>query len=75
VRVVVLNLGVALLAVGPQRGWTVVAGRWLVGLALGWFVLLAGAVLARRVAGRPRRGAALSYGAQVVSERARTAAP
>ena len=33
-RVVVLNLGVALLAVGPQRGWTVVAGRWLVGLAL-----------------------------------------
>jgi nitrite reductase (NO-forming) len=49
-RVVALNLGVALLAVGPQRGCTVAAGRWLVALALGWFVLLAGAVLARRVA-------------------------
>jgi nitrite reductase (NO-forming) len=54
VRVVALNLGVALLAFGPERGWAVVGGRWLAGLALGSFVLLAGAVLARRVVGDAR---------------------
>jgi hypothetical protein len=54
VRVVALNLGVALLAFGPERGWAVLGGRWLAGLALGSFVLLAGAVLARRVVGDAR---------------------
>jgi nitrite reductase (NO-forming) len=48
-RMVALNLGVALLAFGPEWGWAVIAGRWLAGLALSVFVLLAGAVLARRV--------------------------
>jgi len=54
VRVVALNLAVALLAFAPERGWAVVVGRWLAGLALGSFVLLAGVVLARRVVGAGR---------------------
>jgi nitrite reductase (NO-forming) len=53
-RVAALNVGVALLAFGQELGWAVVAGRWLAGIALGAFVLLAGAVLARRVVGADR---------------------
>jgi predicted MFS family arabinose efflux permease len=52
--VAALNVGVALLAFGQELGWAVVAGRWLAGIALGAFVLLAGAVIARRVVGTDR---------------------
>jgi nitrite reductase (NO-forming) len=47
VRVALLNLGVALRTFGPDTGWTVRTGWWLVGLAAGSFVLLAIAALVR----------------------------
>jgi nitrite reductase (NO-forming) len=46
-RVAVLNVGVALRAFGPDTGWSVRTGWWLVGLAAGLFVLLAVAALVR----------------------------
>ncbi len=49
VRLAALNLGVALRTFGPREGWEARASWWLVGLAVGSFVLLAGMALAWRV--------------------------
>jgi nitrite reductase (NO-forming) len=55
-RVAALNLGVALRTVGPPGGWRVTVAWWLVGLALGSFVLLAMAALAGRTVTDPSGG-------------------
>lgn len=48
-----VNLGVALRTFGPATGWTVPVAWWLIGLGIGWFVLLAvAAMIATRVAHR-----------------------
>lgn len=58
-RLVAVNLGVALRSFGPQDGWTVAVAWWLVGLGIGWFVLLlvAAMVTARQPSEAPARHA------------------
>jgi nitrite reductase (NO-forming) len=47
-RVLAINLGVALLVALPASGWVHRTGWWLAGLGLGSFLPLAAAVLAWR---------------------------
>jgi hypothetical protein len=54
-RVAALNLGVALRTFGPPSGWPVTVAWWLVGLALGSFLLLTVAALIWRT-GAERSG-------------------
>jgi nitrite reductase (NO-forming) len=58
-RLVAVNLGVALRSFGPSAGWTVPVAWWLVGLGIGWFVLLlvAAMVIARQPHDAPARHA------------------
>jgi nitrite reductase (NO-forming) len=52
-RLAAVNLGVALRTFGPATGWTVPVAWWLIGLGIGWFVLLAvAAMVAARAAQR-----------------------
>jgi nitrite reductase (NO-forming) len=52
-RLAAVNLGVALRTFGPATGWTVPVAWWLIGLGIGWFVLLAvAAMVAARAAHR-----------------------
>ena len=51
-RVAAWNLGVLLLTIRPGHGWTV-AGRWLAGVGVGSFVLLAVAALTQRLVRDP----------------------
>lgn len=56
-RLVAVNLGVALRTFGPAAGWTVPVAWWLIGLGMGWFVLLAmAAMLAAPRARIPQAG-------------------
>jgi nitrite reductase (NO-forming) len=58
-RLVAVNLGVALRSFGPSDGWTVAVAWWLIGLGIGWFVLLlvAAMVTARQPGDAPARPA------------------
>ena len=49
VRVAALNAGTAAVAAGPAGGWVALAGRTLIGLGLGSFVVLAATALVQRV--------------------------